>query len=167
MDQTAAVQDLQFMLKQLARRNQALPVLAVTGIFDELTLEAVMVFQRDYPLPVTGIVDAATWEAIVDAYREDQLRFGAPIDLRVLPNGEYSSPHGSSDHPRSIAETIFASLPTTISNFSQDSLSGNLFILQRLAGIPDNGHLDRLTWDFLARLHHAVTLRRALEHSHL
>lgn len=167
MDQAAAVRDLQRMLKQLARRRPALPALAVTGIFDELTLEAVMVFQRDHPLPVTGIVDAETWEAIVGAYREDQLRFGTPIDLRVLPHGEYSSPHGNSDHPRSIADTIFASLPSSISNFSQGSLNGNLFILQRLAGIPDNGHLDRLTWDFLARLYHAVTLRRALEHSPL
>jgi len=167
MDQTSAVRDLQFMLNQLGRRNSALPRLAETGLFDELTLEAVMIFQRDFPLPVTGIVDAATWDAIVSAYRDDQLQFGAPLDLRVLPNGEYSSAYGEFSYPKIIVEAIFASLPASIINFSKHPANERLFVLQRLAGIPDDGALNRLTWDFLARLYHAFVVRKALEHSDL
>jgi len=164
MDQTTAVRDLQHMLNQLARRNPPLPRLAETGIFDELTLEAVMIFQRDYPLPVTGVVNETTWNAITAEYRKDQMNFGPPLSLIVLPNGEYSSPHGQFDHPRLIAEAIFASLPTTIINFSQHPSDEKLFVLQRLAGIPDDGALNRITWEFLARLYHAFVVRKALEH---
>ena len=128
MDQTTAIRDLQYMLNQLARRNPALPRLMESGIFDELTLEAVMIFQRDFSPPVTGVVDENTWYAIVEAYQLEQLQFGDPLELRVLPNGEFASPHGEFSHPKVIAEAIFASLPTSISNFDQAKPEERLFI---------------------------------------
>lgn len=167
MDQTTAIRDLQYMLNQLARRNPALPRLMESGIFDELTLEAVMIFQRDFFPPVTGVVDENTWYAIVEAYQLDQLQFGDPLELRVLPNGEFASPHGEFSHPKVIAEAIFVSLPTSISNFDQAKPEERLFILQRLAGLPDDGTLNRATWEFLARLYHVFVVRKALEHSGL
>ena len=165
MELTAAIRDLQHMLNQLARRNPALLRLAENGVFDELTLEAVMIFQRDFFPPVTGIVNEATWYAIVDAYRQEQLQFGDPLELRVLPNGEFSAPYESAGYPKIIAEAIFLSLPDSVSNFSGALPEERILILQRLAGIPDNGALNRATWEFLARLYHAAVVRKAFEHS--
>ena len=155
------------MLNQLGRRNPQLPRLAENGVFDELTLESVMVFQRDFFPPVTGIVDENTWNAITDAYRKDQLQFGPPLALRVLPDGSFSSSPGEFSYPMLIAEAIFASLPASIQNFHRQS-SGrtntgfnqeNLRILQALAGLTVDGILNRATWDFLARLYHAFVTR--------
>lgn len=168
MDQRQqAIIDLQRMLNQLARRNPQLPRLAENGVFDELTLEAIMVFQRDFFPPVTGVVDENTWNAITDAYRMDQLQFGNPLELRVLPNGEFASPFGESSYPMLIAEVLFASLPREIRNFRRSSSGGfntgqnheNLRILQALAGLSVDGVLNRATWDFLARLYHVFVTR--------
>lgn len=163
MDQTQqAILDLQRMLNQLARRHPALPRLAENGIFDEYTLEAVMVFQRDFSPPVTGIVDENTWYAIVNAFQQDQLHHGDPLDLRVLPNGDFSAAPGEDSYPALIAEVIFRSLPGTIVNFNRPTQQENLAALQRLALLPENGVLNRATWDFLARLYHAFVTRSAL-----
>ena len=85
------VRSLQNMLNQLAIHNSALTRLAVDGIFGERTLEAVMVFQREYHLPVNGVVDLTTWDAIRDAYFQAELLYGIPPSLNVLPNGTYTA----------------------------------------------------------------------------
>ena len=64
------IRSLQYMLNQLAIHNDVLTRLAVDGIFGERTLEAVMLFQREFFPPVTGQVDNATWDAIVRLYRQ-------------------------------------------------------------------------------------------------
>lgn len=168
MDQNQpAVLDLQRMLNQLSRRYPQLPRLAETGIFDEGTLEAVMIFQRDFSLPVTGVVDELMWNTITTAYRKDLLHFGSPLELRVLPNGEFSAPFGTIGYPVLIAEAIFNSLSRDIQNFHRSS-SGtsnagntheNLRILQALSGLSTDGVLNRATWDFLARLYHIFVTR--------
>ena len=61
------IQSLQHMLNHMARTIPTLPRIAETGQFDEDTLEAVMIFQRDSRLPVTGVVDQLTWNAITAA----------------------------------------------------------------------------------------------------
>ena len=162
-----AVLGVQRMLNQLSRRFPQIPRTAENGVFDERTLEAVMVFQRDFSLPVTGTVDETTWNTITAAYREDLLHFGIPLELRVLPNGEFASPPGTISSPLLIAETLFNSLPRDIRNFRRsppiESSMGhtheNLRILQALAGLTVDGVLNRATWDFLARLYHIFVTR--------
>lgn len=169
MDQSVSIRDLQRMLDQLSRRTPALPRLAITGVFDEPTLEAVMIFQRDFFPPVTGVVNEATWDAIKDAYRLDLLRYGDPALLRVLADGDFSAPQGAYSDSLLIAEAIFASLAGYVSNFTQDSFTGqnsgqlhnNLLELQSLANLPINGTLDTATWEYLTRLYHAFIVRRS------
>ncbi len=54
MNGSQPIRSLQYMLNALAIHNSVLTRLAVDGIFGERTLEAVMVFQREYQLPVKG-----------------------------------------------------------------------------------------------------------------
>ena len=58
------VRDIQHMLNVLSFTHPAIPRLVEDGVFGERTLEAVMIFQRDFGLPVTGVVDYETWLAI-------------------------------------------------------------------------------------------------------
>lgn len=167
MDLSPSIRDLQQMLRQLSERYPAIPRLAATGVFDELTLEAVMVFQRDFYPPVTGVVNEATWYAIVDAYLRDILHFGEPSLLRVLPNGRFASGQGESSYPLLIAEAIFAALSQELDNFMRSPATGtntgviheNLRALQRLTDLPADGVLNRATWEFLSRLYHIFITR--------
>lgn len=161
------VRSLQYMLNQIAIQYQTLPRLVVDGIFGERTLEAVMLFQRDFKLPVTGVVDNDTWDAITRVYEETQLFFGPPPTLRVLPNGNFSAALGDQCPPILIVQAMLTSLSKVVDNFSVCSSSGvnddetgeNLRKIQQLSGLPVTGKLDRSTWTFLAQLYHALVTR--------
>ena len=162
-----AVRSLQYMLNQLAIHDPVFSRLAVDGIFGENTLEAVMVFQREYHLPVNGVVDLNTWEAIRTAYFQAELLYGAPPPLNVLPNGTYTAEEGAVSEPILIVQAMFVSLSKKMSNFSPCKMSScndgdtpqNIREVQRLAALPITGVLDRATWSYLVQLYQALVTR--------
>ena len=162
------VRSLQYMLDQLAIYDPKLVRLAVDGVFGERTLEAVMVFQREYHEPVTGVVDLDTWEAIREAYFRVELYYGAPPPLNVLPNGAYTADEGAESEPMLIVQAMFASLTKKVSNFqpchkfngcNEGETHENIRVVQGLAGLPVTGVLDRATWSFLVQLYQALVTR--------
>ncbi len=60
------VEILQFALNILSAYYPTIPEVAITGIFDENTRNAVMQFQRTMNLPVTGAADMETLQAMYD-----------------------------------------------------------------------------------------------------
>ena len=161
------VRSLQYMLDQLAIHDPKLIRLAVDGVFGERTLEAVMVFQREYHDPVTGVVDLETWNAIRQAYIRIELLYGIPPALNVLPNGNYTADEGAESEPIIIVQAMFASLTKKVSNFKSCEINGcndgntpaNIRTIQGLAGLPVTGVLDRATWSFLVQLYQALVTR--------
>ena len=161
------VRSLQYMLNQLAIYDPKLVRLAVDGIFGERTLEAVMVFQREYHEPVNGVVDLGTWEAIRDAYIKVELLYGIPPALNVLPNGAYTAEEGAEGEPVLIVQAMFVSLAKKVTNFEPCEINGcnngntptDIRIVQGLAGLPITGVLDRATWSFLVQLYQALVTR--------
>lgn len=163
------VRSLQHMLNQLARTIQALPRLAETGVFGEATLEAVMIFQRDFGLSVTGIVDQATWDRLVAIYGENLFQFGAPPALHVFPSGTTALPEGHQAPELLIVQAMMNELYLVISNFEKAELNGinggatfrNLKRVQRLSAMPESGILNRATWAVLAALYRTLVTRHA------
>lgn len=161
------VRSLQNMLNQLAIHNSTLTRLAVDGIFGERTLEAVMVFQREYHLPVNGVVDLDTWDAIREAYFKAELLYGTPPALNVLPSGTYTATEGDESEPLLIVQAMFVSLNKVTTNFIPCKISGcndgetpnNIREIQRLAGLPVTGTLDRSTWSYMVQLYQALVTR--------
>ena len=162
-----AIRSLQYMLNQLAIHNDTLTRLAVDGIFGERTLEAVMVFQREYHLPVNGVVDLSTWDAIRAAYFQVELLYGIPPALNVLPNGTYTAVEGAEGEPILIVQAMLVSLTKVLSNFIPCQINGcndgdthqDIREVQRLAGLPITGTLDRSTWAYLVQLYQALVTR--------
>lgn len=76
-DSNEYVQGLQYMLAVLSRFQPDLPQLALTGTYDDTTVQAVRAFQNSVGLPDTGAVDAATWDAIYSQY--------AAVETEVFP----------------------------------------------------------------------------------
>lgn len=161
------VRSLQYMLNQLAIHDSKLVRLAIDGVFGERTLEAVMVFQREYHPPVTGVVNLETWDAIRDAYFQVELLYGAPPPLNVLPNGAYTADEGAQSEPMLIVQAMFASLTKKMSNFQPCQMNScndgethsNIRVVQGLAGLPVTGVMDRATWSFLVQLYQALVTR--------
>lgn len=161
------VRSLQYMLNQLAIHNDSLVRLVVDGIFGEHTLEAVMVFQREYHLPVNGVVDMNTWDTIRTAYFQTELLYGFPPPLNVLPSGTYTACEGTQCHAILIVQAMFGSLTKVMSNFGPCLYNGcndgethkNIRELQRLAGLPITGTLDRSTWAYMVQLYQALVTR--------
>lgn len=164
------VQSLQHMLNHLARTLPTLPRLAETGIFDEATLEAVMIFQRDFGLPVTGIVDQLVWDTITAAYYENLFQYWTPPLLSVFPDGASSVRETERAPELLIAQAMITELMNTVSNFEAVSFDAvnsggtlrNIKRLQVLSGLPDTGTLDRATWAILSALYRIYVTRRAL-----
>lgn len=161
------VRSLQYMLDQLAIHNDRLVRLAVDGVFGERTLEAVMVFQREYHPPVTGVVDLGTWDAIREAYFQAELFYGNPPPLNVLPSGDYTAAEGVESEPMLIVQAMFVSLTKVMTNFSPCQMNScndgdthkNIREVQRLAGLPITGVLDRASWSYMVQLYQALVTR--------
>ena len=156
------VRTLQFMLRQLSIRYPQIPPVTVDGVFGEETLEAVMIFQRDFSLPVTGVVDRATWDAIA---RQTSLLAGGPSS--PLP-GYLDAPSLSDFQDprtlRAVTRFIFNALSGLLQNFTRsDGPSStpeeNIRALQRLSGLPVTGVLDDKSWGVLLRLFQLFILR--------
>lgn len=162
-----SVRWLQYMLNELAISNPDLPRLTVDGIFGERTLEAVMTFQRDFFPPVTGVVNSQTWDAITSAYQKDQMTNGALSPLRVLPGRRSNTQEGQSSEQILLAQAMLSSLSRSLVNFGGSEMDrsntggtlADLRMVQKLAGLPPTGTLDRATWEFLSRLYHIFVTR--------
>lgn len=161
------VRSLQYMLNQLAIHNTKLVRLAVDGLFGERTLEAVMVFQREHSIPVNGVVNLITWDAIRNAYFQVELLFGNPPPLNVLPSGSYTAAEGAESEPMLIVQAMFVSLTKVMTNFSPCQMNScndgethsNIREVQRLAGLPVTGVMDRATWSYMVQLYQALVTR--------
>lgn len=64
------IKDLQRYLILIAENDPRIPKTSVTGYFGNITMNAVLAFQRLYGLRPTGQVDVVTWNAIGDLYNE-------------------------------------------------------------------------------------------------
>ena len=75
---------LQYMLGRLSQKYGFLPQLAVSGNFDEQTLEAVMLFQRELFPPVNGVVNQDVWNAIRNEWIGFELEHAPPRDRKSV-----------------------------------------------------------------------------------
>lgn len=155
------VLSLQTMLRAISFQHPAIPRLIPSGVFDEDTLEAVMVFQRDWFPPVTGRVDHRVWMAIVDAYHKALRALSPPMACAAFPSQSYTiQPGGRSAHI-GIIQSMFLALSSVLEGVQAGGISGvhdgasvaNVRWIQRLNGQPETGVMDKDTWDTLSRLY--------------
>lgn len=156
------IYSLQTMLRALSYRYPSIPRVIPTGEFGEDTLEAVMVFQREFHPPITGVVDHGTWEAIVNMYRTVQFLHGAPPQLRIWPDrGMTVKPEEAAPQVH-VLQGMYTALSGLLENIEANESTGvldeatvrNTRAIQRLGGLPETGHMDRATLEMVNRLYH-------------
>ena len=161
------VSSLQYMLRQLSATYQFLPRLVVDGVFGERTLEAVMRFQRVAGLPVTVVVDQATWNAIHSCWLRQQSQESYSRATRVFPSEGVQVHEGNSKEYMIVPQTMFDVLsrhfegivPCPADGTHGPASAENVRWLQRAAGLPATGCLDKATWDALSHLYEIFVVR--------
>lgn len=170
MEMTCGAQEiksLQYMLNRLARDYDALIPVTVDGRFGAETLEAVMRFQREFHPPVTGLVDQGTWTAIRDRWEESEAKDRSARSSRIFPSGDRQVTPGEEQEYLILPQAMFQLLGRYFEGIVSDPADGihgaesaqNVRWLQRAAGQPENGILERETWDLLSRLYEMTVVR--------
>lgn len=162
------IESLQTMLQQLSYGYKALPFLVPDGRFGEETLEAVMIFQREFGLPVTGRVDPDTWDEVVRRYDGWTQERAKPYALRVFPVRPFQLEIGDRDDVAVVVQTLFGLLAGAVDGIADTDRDGwhsgasvdNVMWLQKVSGLPTTGVMDKTTWNRLARLYDVLIVRR-------
>lgn len=155
------VRSLQTMLRELSFLYDFLPRLTPDGVFGERTLEAVMLFQREFFPPVTGRVDQATCDAIASLYLQARARLNGPIPCRGYPNCDFSvQPDQDSIHLylvqsmfRALARLLDGLESAPVTGYNDPATQHNIRWIQRLDGRTQTGVLDQDSWNTISRLY--------------
>ena len=165
------VRSLQTMLRVLAEDDARLPTVVPDGIYGSSTMHAVSAFQRQNGIPVTGIADQKTWDSIVAIYELAIIRIdkAEPIEIILEPGQIFR--RGDSSPYIYLLQAMLTQLSNDHPNISPPSHSGmmdeatiqSLIDFQRLANLPQNGELDKISWkniskQFTLNAHHNAML---------
>lgn len=153
------VRSLQTMMRVIAEDDKRIPTVIPDGIYGPSTMIAVSAFQRREGIPVTGITDEYTWDRIVAAYEPAYIRIGKaePIEILLEPNQIIAQ--GQSNPYVYLLQSLLTQLSKDNQTIQQPdhtgildrSTSEALKAFQILAGLPETGTLDRITWHHLVR----------------
>lgn len=151
---------IQRWLRTLSSAGFPLPMVVPDGIYDELTREAVAIFQGLSGLATTGTVDYVTWLALRDDY--NKAIAASAVSRPIYPfeylfnDGQISE--GDETVLVSIIQAIVAELLSAYSSLKGQEINGiydtataeNIRILQEIWLLPQTGNVDKETWNHLA-----------------
>lgn len=161
------VRSLQAMLRQLSYHYHFIPRLVPDGLFGEETLEAVLIFQREFKLPVTGRVDNTTWDAIVLAYTRVTSTLTDPLRANGFPDRIYTISPGERCIFLLMYQAMFNALSRVLEEVEPGPVDGshtgpsvrNVRWLQRMGRMEETGVMGKHEWDLLSRIYEVFLIR--------
>ena len=160
------VKILQYYLRVIGDYYDAVPIITVTGVYDEETQNAVTAFQNVFSLDPDGITGELTWAAIFDAYYG--ILNSLPADIissATAPfGGNFLALGSSGDDVSRVQEylntvaTVYPSIvppPQTGVYASQTEEAVREF--QRLFDLTVTGIVEPITWDELTEQYVLIT----------
>lgn len=153
------IRSLQTMLRVIAQDEGTLPTLVPDGIYGQDTMKAVTEFQRREGLPLTGVTDQRTWEAIVRQYEPAQIRVGQAESIEIIMDPGQVYQLGDTGAYIGLMQSMLIWLSGSNSAIREPKHTGIFDIgskaaltdFQALAGLPETGQLDKITWKHLSR----------------
>lgn len=156
-DEALYIREVQNRLRELAFKDDRIPLISVDGIYGPQTTEAVRAFQSAYGLDPTGKVDKATWDALYKAYLDITDAERPIAGVVTFPSPNYVSREGDTGDLVYAIQFMINSLSKVFSNVPQTYQSGvydsstsrAVRVIQHAAGLPETGDVDKRTWDML------------------
>ncbi len=157
----SAVANLQRYLRTLYYFDDTLSPTPVDGVFDRATEEAVRRFQQSEGLPETGRVDQDTWERLFSRYEKEKTFRRAPARIAHFPRvpDDYRVAIGEEQFLVRVIQHALqeialdfnfpAAVPQS-GRYDEDTAKA-IRVLQKASGLPEDGEVDRATWEELAR----------------
>ena len=153
-----AIFELQSYLRNIGRHDSDIPNVIPDGIFGDETAAAVLSFQRKYGLTENGVVDFATWKKITEENRKAVFIYSQPRQVAQISNEDLPLSFGMRNNAVFHLKTMLLYLGQKHSNFNEVTV-GDLFDeetlisvrqWQRALRVPDDGVVDKITWNLLA-----------------
>ena len=154
-DRSIGVNVVQYYLAFLGFFLPQLPPIAVNGIFDEATRDAVYTFQSYVGLPVDGIVGRDTWSALQDNYAQVVNNLPAPYQqyLNQIYPGRYLVVGDRGESVRQLQQNLrrIAQSDPAIPLIEVDGVYGPatqaaVLAMQRQLGYEQTGAVGPLLW---------------------
>lgn len=156
--ETAAVTNLQRYLLQLSFFDPTIPAVPIDGIFESVTRDAVLAFQRRHGLSVTGVADRETWDAIYRAYLKSLSDYARPEPVYIFPRypDAYSVGRGDEGMLITAIQFLLRELLIDYGGMPEDIPQTGVFDaatergirqFQLLHGLSSTGRVDKATWD--------------------
>ena len=160
--ETQAILNLQRYLRQIARFDADIPSVDEDGIFGEETRRSLEAFQAKYGLPITGVADAETWSRLFNVDLDSVETRTRPDPVYIFPRFPADYSVGAGDRNIYVA-VIQLLLREILILYGQDATLlpiDGIFgetteqavkDFQRIQRLPQDGRVDRITWNRLAR----------------
>lgn len=165
------IMQLQNKLRFISKwtENESLSV-AVDGVYDDGTREAVKSFQSLYGIEETGAVDFVTWKAVDDEFRYLGEIFGKSRSISPFPdNDDFILAEGDRSDLVLIVQLMLNELRIFYDAYGYippngrytTSTRGAVREFQIAGGLEPTGIVDRLTWNRLAE-EYDIALREGI-----
>ncbi len=154
-DSGVGVSTLQYYLAFLGYFLPNLPPIAITGVYDQQTLDAVFTFQNEYGLDIDGAVGRETWNKLQQAY--NQIVNDLPSNYQEFIREPYPGRFLSFGDTGSAVRTLQTyldkiaqndpSIPNITVNGDFDEATRQAVIaLQGQVGLEQNGSVGPVLW---------------------
>lgn len=120
------IKQLQKYLREIAKKDNRIPLLIIDGLYLEETKNAVAIFQEIYGIAITGEVDEETWNRI---YREYIAAVGVSrscLCLDVLSKKDASFQTGDSGYIIYFIQVMLKRIAEKYSNFPDIEINGTV-----------------------------------------
>lgn len=161
----AAVYEMQYYLKFIAKYVRGIKEITPDGIFGRETEEAVVEFQKIYALEPTGEINRATWNKITSVYAELKEKHGRAEPVYVYPTELSAMKMGDDYGEILVLQALLKRFSDRFENMPAASTSG-IFdsetealvrSLQAVFDLPQTGEVNKTTWNRIANLYSVFT----------
>lgn len=144
------IMQLQKYLREIAKNDNRIPLLAIDGLYLDRTADAVTAFQEIYALPQSGEVDEQTWNKIYEEYIEIVGLDRTCICVDVFANPDATLKQGDNGYLIYFVQVMLLRISDKYNNFPSIEVNGTvdentekaLKEIRRVSGLDENAGDD-------------------------